>query len=327
MIRTPHFWSIPHHPVSVLLQPAAGLWDGISQLRRRLTRSIRTPIPSICAGNATIGGAGKTPVVMALAEMLRQSGAHPAIGLRGYGARIAPGVTRVDPARHTARETGDEALLLAQVAPCYVSRDRYAASLAAYQDGATHILFDDGLQNPQIDYDIALLVIDGAYGIGNGKIIPAGPLREDWLAALGRCQALVMIGGDDTDLLATAASALTDKILLSASLVAEIPAGLSRTEKFLAFAGIGRPEKFFQTCRDSGLELVAMKSFPDHHSYAAAELETLERQAQARGARLITTAKDAVRLPPEYRKRIAVLPVRLQLTDPGTLLTLLPKLQ
>ncbi|MEQ1651827.1 MAG: tetraacyldisaccharide 4'-kinase, partial [Hyphomicrobium sp.] len=143
----------------------------MGRIRRQFTSSRKTPIPSICVGNVTIGGAGKTPTIIMLAAILKDLGARPAIAIRGYGAARITGVIRVDPQRQDAVEVGDEALLLARIAPCYVSRDRYAASLAAQADGATHILYDDGLQNPQIAYDRAVLVVDGGYGFGNGRII------------------------------------------------------------------------------------------------------------------------------------------------------------
>ncbi|MGB4102006.1 MAG: tetraacyldisaccharide 4'-kinase [Alphaproteobacteria bacterium] len=321
MIRQPQFWRSGNSAIPALLQPVACFWDSLGRIRRRCVTGRKTPIPSICVGNVTVGGAGKTPATILLADLLRDSGGRPALATRGYGARLAPGVTRVDPQRHKATEVGDEALLLARTAPCYVSRDRYAAALAAQADGATHILYDDGLQNPQIAYDCALLIVDGGYGFGNGRIIPAGPLRETPAAALARCRAMLIIGSDSYD---CAAQAPPGMPVLRAELVPELPADFPRMDHFLAFAGIGRPEKFFDSCHTAGLLLNDMIAFPDHHPYTIPELSALAQQAAALNARLLTTAKDAARLPPEWRDQIVVFPVTLHCADLAALRQLLP---
>lgn len=322
MIRPPRFWQTPHHIASTLLQPAACVWDSVGRIKRHYANSRKTPIPSLCIGNVTIGGAGKTPTIIYIAAMLKASGANPAIATRGYGAPIGTGVTRVDLRLHSAKDVGDEAVLLARSAPCYVSRDRFSASVAANADGATHILFDDGLQNPAIAYDRAFVIVDGGYGFGNGRIIPAGPLREDPAAALARCQAMLIIG---TDVHHCAARAQPDLPVLTAELVPELPPDFPRTKSFLAFAGIGRPEKFFQSCRTAGLSLAATKEFPDHHPYSIATLTALARQAKQLNAQLLTTAKDAVRLPPEWREQITIFPVTVRCSDPDALRQLLPR--
>jgi tetraacyldisaccharide 4'-kinase len=322
MIRPPRFWQLPHHIASTLLQPAACVWDSVGRIKRHFVNSRKTPIFSICVGNVTIGGAGKTPTIIYIAAMLKASGANPVIATRGYGANIAAGVTRVDLQRHSAADVGDEALLLAHAAPCYVSRDRYAASVAAQAEGATHILYDDGLQNPAIAYDRAILIVDGGYGFGNGRIIPAGPLRETPAAALTRCQAMLIIGADVHH---CAALAPPDMPVLTAELVPELPADFPGTKNFLAFAGIGRPEKFFDSCRAAGLSLAATKEFPDHQPYNSTTLTALAQQAKNLHAQLLTTAKDAVRLPPEWRAQVTIFPVTLRCTDPDALRQLLPR--
>lgn len=322
MIRPPRFWQSSHHLASTLLQPAACVWNSVGRIKRRYANSRKTPIPSLCVGNVTIGGAGKTPTIIYIAAMLKASGANPAIATRGYGANLTAAVTRVDLQRHSALEVGDEALLLAHAAPCYVSRDRYAASVAAQADGATHILYDDGLQNPAIAYDRAILVVDGGYGFGNGQIIPAGPLRETPAAALARCQAMLIIGADAHHCAALAPPGIP---VLTAELAPELPADFPRAKNFLAFAGIGRPEKFFDSCRAAGLSLVATKEFPDHQPYNAATLTALAQQAKNINAQLLTTAKDAVRLPPEWHEQVTIFLVTLHCTDPDALRPLLPR--
>lgn len=302
----------------MLLTPAAWGWAAATRWRRTHSNSRKTPIPSICIGNVTAGGAGKTPTALSIAQMLQQAGAKPAFGNRGYGTKQTEHCMRVNLAHHTAAQVGDEALLLAAVAPTYVCTDRYAASVAAAHDGATHIIYDDGLQNPQIAYDHAFLVVDGGYGFGNGRIIPAGPLREPIADALARCQAIIMIGADTHQLSAS----LSSKPLLHGRLVPDTQA-IDKSEPYLAFAGIGRPEKFFTTCRDRGLQLTSTRSFPDHHTFTAVELVGLAQAAMEQRAQLITTTKDAARLSPAWRARVTVLPVTLQLDAPATLRQLL----
>lgn len=315
MMQPPQFWEIQSHPLSTLLQPAAYFWEQAGKFRRHFTKSVTTPIPSLCIGNATIGGAGKTPTTIALAAMLKARGLAPAIGLRGYGSNTPIGVTRVEPSSHEVGTIGDEALLLARTAPCYVGSDRFAISLAAQKDGATHILFDDGLQNPKIRYDLSLLVIDGSYGFGNGKIIPSGPLRENWIAAVERSNAYLIAGEDTKKIVETISRLYPGKLRLTASLIPEIPQELRQFPSFYAFAGIGRPEKFFQTCENSGLLLAGHKKFPDHHVYAQHELEALQAEAHRCNARLLTTEKDFVRLPTNWQKQISSLPVKLQFNE------------
>lgn len=318
MMRAPDFWEQPDHPAVTLLRPAAWVWQSVT--RWRLARGARqkTPIPSLCIGNVTVGGAGKTPTALAIAQLLQEHGAKPAFGNRGYGAAPTEACLRVDMGKHSAQDVGDEALLLAAQAPCYVSTDRMAAARAAQADGATHIIYDDGLQNPAIAYDHALLVIDGAYGIGNGQIMPAGPLRETLQSALPRVDGVILIGDDKQNL----AAQLGDKPLFRATLQPDV-GDLKKDEKYFAFAGIGRPEKFFATCRGQGLQLAATRSFPDHHLFTAQELVGLAQKALEQQAQLITTAKDATRLSPAWRERVQVLSVKLSFDAPETLTQLL----
>lgn len=307
MIQAPDFWEKPGHPAATLLQPAAWVWQSVTRWRMAHGTRCKTPIPSICIGNITVGGAGKTPVALAVAQLLQSQGARPAFGNRGYGATPPAPCIRVDTSKHRAQEVGDEALLLAAQAPCYVSADRMAAARAAQADGATHVIFDDGLQNPAIAYDHTLLVLDGSYGIGNGQIMPAGPLRETLQDALPRIDGIILIGDDKQNL----AAQIADRPLFPATLQPD-GSNLKPDEKYFAFAGIGRPEKFYATCRSLGLHLAATRSFPDHHLFTAQELVGLAQKALEQQAQLLTTAKDAVRLSPAWRERVQVLPVALR---------------
>ena len=299
-----------------LLQPLAWAHEAAGAARRAFTRPWRAPVPVICVGKVVAGGAGKTPVVLSLAQRLAARGAKPHILSRGYGGS-ASGPLRVDPARHTAAEVGDEPLLLAAAAPTWIARDRVAGARAAVAAGAGLILMDDGFQNPSLAKDLSLLVIDGSYGFGNGKVIPAGPLRESVAAALGRADAVVLMGADESGLAASVGAVP----VLAAKLVPV--AGTSLDGPVVAFAGIGRPEKFFRTVAEAGARLAATHGFPDHRPYDARALERLAAEAEAAGARLVTTEKDAVRLPPAWRARVTVLAVEVAWQDAAALDALL----
>jgi tetraacyldisaccharide 4'-kinase len=217
----------------------------------------------------------------------------------------------VDPARHGAAEVGDEPLLLAGAAPAWIARDRAAGARAAAAAGAGALLLDDGLQNPALAKTLSLLVVDGRDGFGNGRLLPAGPLREPVAEAAARCRAAVLMGPDEAGI----AGRLAGLPVLPARLVVERPPGLPAGARVLAFAGIGRPAKFFDSCRALGLEVVETAAFPDHHPYGAAELAGLAQRAAAVGAVLVTTAKDQVRLPPAARATVYVVPARLAWAD------------
>ncbi len=314
----PEFWA-RHGLAQAVLEPLAWANAAAGAARRALARPWRAGVPVLCVGNVVAGGAGKTPVALSLARLLRRSGARPFLLSRGYGG-TADGPLAVDPARHSVNEVGDEALLLAAAAPTIVARDRVAGARAAIAAGAGIIVMDDGFQNPSLEKDLSLLVVDGAYGFGNGSLIPAGPLRESVASALARADAVVLIGTDEAGVAARVAGT---RVLAAdlAPVAGTLPAG-----PVVAFAGIGRPQKFFRTIAASGGLLVAQHEFPDHHLYAEAELERLAGEAQRLGARLVTTSKDAVRLQPAWRARVAVLDVELRWRDPAALDALLEPL-
>jgi tetraacyldisaccharide 4'-kinase len=258
----------------------------------------------VVAGGLTLGGAGKTPLALALAERLAQRNPH--FLSRGYGGRQA-GPLRVDPARHSAADVGDEPLLLAAAAPTWVARDRAAGARQAAAAGAGLIILDDGFQNPFLAKDLALLAIDGESGFGNGRVFPAGPLREPIQAALDRAQAVVLIGEDRAHIAAVIGQACP---ILRARLVPAEPAALSG-QRLYAFAGIGRPEKFFAGLSAAGADLAGTRAFPDHHPFTEAEVAEVLAAATALGAEPIATAKDRLRLPAETRARIRIIEIKL----------------
>ncbi|MDA8248945.1 MAG: tetraacyldisaccharide 4'-kinase, partial [Rhodospirillales bacterium] len=288
--------------------PAAALW-ALAAARRIARPGWRAPVPVICCGNATVGGAGKTTLALDIAARLQRQGVAAALLTRGYGGRVR-GVLRVDPARHAASLVGDEPLLLAACAPTYVAADRAAGARAAIAAGAGALVMDDGLQNPTLAKSLSLLVIDGAAGFGNGRVLPAGPLRETLAAAAARCRAAVLIGADETGAEAQLRNTLP---VLRARLVPDGPPLAGR--RVLAFAGIGRPDKFFNLLAEMGAELVERHAFPDHHPFTPAELRALFAAAARLGAVPVTTPKDAARLSPEQRARVVVSGVRLAWDD------------
>jgi tetraacyldisaccharide 4'-kinase len=305
-VQAPEFWRRRGWP-SLALEPAAWAFAAGGALRHALAHPAKAPVPVLCIGNLVAGGAGKTPLTLELVRLLAGRGYRPYILTRGYGGALA-GPVRVDPAVHDFHAVGDEALLLAEAAPTWVAHDRPTGAQAAAAAGADLILMDDGLQNPSLAKDLALLAVDGGYGFGNGRVMPAGPLREPVARGLARAGAAVLIGGDAVGIGPHLARHLP---VVRADLVPDGDAERWRGRRVVAFAGIGRPQKFFDSLTDLGVELVAGIGFPDHHPYRAGELEALVAQAEAAGTALVTTTKDRVRLPPGLRERIETLPVRL----------------
>jgi tetraacyldisaccharide 4'-kinase len=328
-VNPPAFWSRPPDDPGLsarLLAPAAALWTVAARARRAGARPFRAPIPVVCVGNLTAGGAGKTPTAVALLEALAAAGRAPHAVSRGHGG-LERGPWRVDPARDAAARVGDEPLLLAAFAPAWVARDRAAGVAAAAAAGAGVAVLDDGHQNPGVAKDLSLVVVDAAAGFGNGRVIPAGPLREPVAEGLARAHAVVLVGGD-----ADAARTLTLWPALGASPVlrarlAPLPTGLPLDgADVVAFAGIGRPAKFFDTLRAMGARVVAAHGFPDHAPYAPAILRRLAAEARAADAMLVTTEKDAARLPPWFRPEAMAVPVRLRWDDPAAAAALLARL-
>ncbi len=304
-MKPPAFWTTGGVP-AWLLSPLQPLTAALTA--RRVGRpGWRAPVPVFCAGNVTVGGAGKTPLVLDLAARLRARGVAVHILTRGYGGS-ARGPLRVDLARHTAADIGDEALLLAAAAPCWVGADRAASARAAVAAGAGALLLDDGLQNPGLVKDFSALVIDGSTGFGNERLLPAGPLREPVAAAAARCRVAVMIGADRT----AAATRLPAMLpVLQARMAFGEDMRALAGQAVFAFAAIGRPQKFFLSLLEAGISLAGTRSFADHHVYAPHELAALRADAASCGALLVTTMKDFVRLPMQARAGITPLGARL----------------
>ncbi len=311
-MKAPWFWQ-RDGVLPALLSPLAAVYAAATA-RRVAQAGWRAPVPVICCGNASAGGAGKTTLALDLGARLVARGRSVAFLTRGYGGRI---VGRVLP-EHGADAAGDEALLLAAVAPTYVGGDRAASARLAVAEGAEILVLDDGLQNASLAKDCSFLVIDGAAGFGNGRVIPAGPLREPVAAAASRCRAAVLIGADVGGALVALPPGLP---VLRAELRAA-GAALAGVRVF-AFAGIGRPEKFFATLEAAGAVVAGRRGFADHHVFSAAECAAVLRAAAGLGAVPVTTPKDAARLPASLRGRVRVIGVDLVWEDTGMLERLL----
>jgi tetraacyldisaccharide 4'-kinase len=294
-MHEPDFWYRPSSWMSRLLMPLAAIYGAIAG--HRLQREgVDAGIPVLCVGNYHVGGAGKTPTVLALAKLLRDLDETPVVLSRGYGGRLQGPVT-VDPDRHGAADVGDEPLMLARTIPVVVARDRLDGVALARSQSATVIVMDDGFQNPAVAKDASLIVIDAQRGLGNGCVFPAGPLRAPLLPQIARTDALIVVGDGAGAGEVAAAVTARGKPVLSANLKANDASIASLAGKRVAaFAGIGDPNRFFRTLRASGIEVVLEQAFADHHAFSQSEIETLIAQATREALTLVTTEKDLARL-------------------------------
>lgn len=293
-MREPAFWWRQGGHAATLLAPFAAVYGAIAA-RRMARKGVGAGVPVVCIGNPTVGGAGKTPAALAVARLLQAAGETPVFLSRGYGGQLA-GPMRVDPAKHRASDVGDEPLLLARAATTIVARDRVHGAQAAVAAGGRVIVMDDGFQNPSLAKDFSVLVVDARRGIGNGRIIPAGPLRAPIDVQFDRAQALIVVGNGD-------ATPVTDEarkrpLPVFRARLAPDPTFVTSLagRRVLAFAGIGDPEKFFATLREGGVELAVTRSFDDHHRYTQADAQSLRDEAHRAGLVLVTTEKDLARM-------------------------------
>jgi tetraacyldisaccharide 4'-kinase len=318
-MRAPDFWygkSSAGRVLGALLSPLsipyrAAAWS------KSYRKGFRPRARVLCIGNLTVGGSGKTPVALSIAQRLQQRGKSVAFLTRGYGGALN-GPLRVDAEKHDAKAVGDEALLLAHMAPTYLSRDRARGAELADADGFDILVMDDGFQNPSLHKDVSLIVIDAASGFGNSHVVPAGPLREPVSRGLARAQAVIIVG-DGAPALDFRGPVLRARLEPKENPVS----GLS----VVAYAGIGRPEKFFATLQGLGADVVATRVFPDHHPYSDSEIMALRKLAREKNAQLVTTEKDFVRLAPRSRQGMIVLPVHAVFDDASALDTLLAQLE
>ncbi|MCZ4281754.1 tetraacyldisaccharide 4'-kinase [Kiloniella laminariae] len=333
-MHAPDFWQ-HRNILSTLLLPASLLYSLGSNLRHRFTRPRHVSVPVICIGNLTAGGSGKTPVTAALAQLLSEEGKNPHIISRGYGGS-ATGPLLVQTEVHSPAEVGDEPLLLARDFPIWVSKDRVAGAKAAIAAGADILLLDDGFQNPGLYKDLSLIVVDATHGFSNGRVLPAGPLREPIKTGLSRADAVVFLKPSaQAEINQEIFASLQDCPLIQAHIEPGPRAGGGTLpdlhhKMVFAFAGIGYPSKFYTTLEQLGVKLVGRRDFPDHHPYSSHDIQQIIQEAQHKGAKLIlTTEKDTVKLngliPSASPLEIISLPIRAVWDNPGVIKDLLSK--
>ena len=316
-MREPRFWHGPSSLNSSLLQPLAALYGAVAA-RRLQRKGLNAGIPVLCVGNYHVGGAGKTPTVLALAKLLRELGETPVVLSRGYGGELR-GPVRVDPTRHAASDVGDEPLMMAATAPVVVARKRADGVPLARAQNATVIVMDDGFQSPAVVKDASLIVIDSDRGIGNGQVFPAGPLRAPLRPQLARTDALIIVGeGTAAEPVAAGIAALGKPVLRAHLKPDAAQVAALHGKRVLAFAGIGDPTRFFNTLRASGIDVAGQRAFADHHPYARGEIEGLVAEAKREGLTLVTTEKDLARLR-DWAQHIVPFPVTLEFDDVAAL--------
>lgn len=312
MINSPKHWQ-SNGALALLLYPLSLIYALGAAVRHKTATPWQAGVPVICVGNIIAGGAGKTPMAINIAKQLKKIGKNPHIVTRGYGGS-ATGPDKVDEKKNNFSESGDEAILLAHIAPTWVAKERKAGVMAAVYNGADVVILDDGLQNPSVKKDFSIVVVDGGYGFGNKMLLPAGPLRETIKCGISRADAVVVVGEDKFDARADIL-AVNPTLKIIDAVLEPINADEIKNLDVIAFAGIGRPEKFFDTLQSIGCNIKARHSFPDHHLYVENDILPILQQAKNTNCNVVTTAKDAVKIPLHLLEKISVLKVEIKLIN------------
>jgi len=318
-VRAPDFWQ-KGGVLGAALAPVGWCYGVCARVLYAAVHPVKAAVPVLCIGNLVMGGAGKTPVALSVGRRLIERGRRVNFLSRGYGGREA-GPLRVFPETHAAADVGDEPLLLARVAPAWVSRDRAAGigAIEAAPDKADVVIMDDGFQNPSVVKDLSLLVADGEYGFGNGRVFPAGPLRETIPSALARADGIILIGEDIAGIEIHPAVKAGGLPVFKARIRPGPEAEEIKGRPVVAFAGLANPDKFFRTLDEIGCEVRARHAFPDHHPFGENEILRLKSEAAGLNAQLVTTEKDAMRLSPAALSGIVVLTISLEWADEASL--------
>ncbi len=315
-MKTPRFWK-KRNLLASLLYPLGTLYSFGTAWRLKHGEKHKLNRPVICIGNLTAGGTGKTPVSLSIAKLLQAKGKNPFFLSRGYGGTLKD--ILVDNRVHTAEQAGDEPLLLSLTAPTVVNPDRYLGALKAVKSGAELIIMDDGFQNPGLEKDLSFIVIEGSFGFGNLWCIPAGPLRENIEEGLKRATAAIIIGEDTYG----AAKLLGDLPVFYANIKAVDPK--IKNKDIYAFAGIGRPQKFYESLKGLGFNIIKKFSFPDHYNYKPKDLEKILTKAHKNGHPVFTTSKDFVKIPADLRDNFHVLEIEVKWQNEKSLIDFILK--
>ncbi|MBP02908.1 MAG: tetraacyldisaccharide 4'-kinase [Rhodospirillaceae bacterium] len=306
-MKTPNFW-YKQKSIGKYLEPLGFIYGAVTAYKIRYSRPTSVKIPVISVGNLTVGGTGKTPIAISLAQILKEKGEVPAVILRGYGGRLH-GPIKVDGKIHSALDVGDEAILHAKHGRTWIARKRSQAAVQAEKNGATVIILDDGHQHSSLKKDFSILIVDGEKGFGNKKIIPAGPLREHINTGLKRADKIVIM----REITNKSAKALAERHhILKANLkIVDNNISLAGT-RVVAFAGIGQPDYFFETLNNAGAELIETYSFADHHKYSSTQIEDIKDRACVLNAITVTTEKDATKIDLAQHSNICVLKTEVE---------------
>ncbi len=313
----PKFWNETtclQRLVARALTPLGWIYGTLVLARLEWGRTTKVSVPVICVGNITMGGTGKTPMVIYLTKLLSSLGYTPHILTRGYGGALE-GVIQVNTEIHTAAQVGDEPLLLARHAPVWRSKDRVAAAHKAINRGATILIMDDGLQNPSLHKDISFAIFDGTSKAGNGRVFPAGPLRQSLSSGLDLIDGIIYLNNEDQDfefkLAEIAEKRGREKIVRFSGKVQSTSQPKPKTQ-YMAFAGIGVPEKFLKTLSERKFTVSQSHFFSDHYAYTASDIQKLLDMAKSQNLRLVTTEKDAIKIPPTLLQEIDVVCIALE---------------
>ncbi|MGN1080251.1 MAG: tetraacyldisaccharide 4'-kinase [Alphaproteobacteria bacterium] len=324
-LKSPKFWQKKNTFLGKVLSPLGGIYTWGLRRKLKKTKPYRSKIPVVCIGNLVMGGVGKTPLAVSVAEYFKMNGMRPVFLTRGYGGGLSNVLVDLD--KHTAKDTGDEALILARVAPTIVDADRARGAKTAEKIGADVIVMDDGFQNPQLVKDLSFAVFDGRYGFGNGKVFPAGPLREPVEDGLRRADAFIIVGKDKAKI-----KEWIDKRFMSLPFIGtHIEQDVAKIaqlsgKKVFAFAGIGYPDKFFDMLRDYGCDVVETQAFSDHYPYTDEDMTDLIARADKQEAVLVTTAKDGVRIAPRFLPQVQIVEAYMVWDTPDAMCALLSAL-